>query len=365
MTAAGCLNEPVPPDCGFEYATPSIKVREALLAFEAGNALALEDLELHKLDLSNTTLTKAPLAKRKLKNSDFTGSRLGGAVLKEAILDCAHFVDADLTGANLSGARLDGAELDRARLENANLALASLRGARLAGTNLKGADLSRADLSGAFFEPTQLPEAHLIAAAKGLDQLVFERPFAIARLREEFKNSGFLAQERQLTFSLNRVHSLVKIEDALKFVLFQLTTDWGMSPTKPLRILAWIMFAGAVIYTLSIVLQKEDEKQEDERRGIYKRTTEGSPDRSEAKPEKTYITSKNTWWVYGPFFSLVASLYFGWGEFRFSSWLMRLNPENFRLGADGWIRTVSAVQSLASLFLIVLFFLTYFGRPFG
>ena len=39
-------------------------------------------------------------------------------------------------------------------------------------------------------------------------------------------------------------------------------------------------------------------------------------------------------------------------------------PITRRLRAKGWVRVVSGVQSLISVYLIAMWVLTYFGRPF-
>lgn len=43
----------------------------------------------------------------------------------------------------------------------------------------------------------------------------------------------------------------------------------------------------------------------------------------------------------------------------------RVTKHEYDLKAVGWARTVSGFQSLLSVYLIALWVLTYFGRPFG
>ena len=47
-------------------------------------------------------------------------------------------------------------------------------------------------------------------------------------------------------------------------------------------------------------------------------------------------------------------------------WLQiaRIQPREYTLRATGWVRTVSGVQSLISVYLVALWVLSYFGRPF-
>jgi hypothetical protein len=39
-------------------------------------------------------------------------------------------------------------------------------------------------------------------------------------------------------------------------------------------------------------------------------------------------------------------------------------PREYTLGATGWVRVVSGVQSLLNFYLLAVWALTYFGRPF-
>jgi hypothetical protein len=41
-----------------------------------------------------------------------------------------------------------------------------------------------------------------------------------------------------------------------------------------------------------------------------------------------------------------------------------MQPREYTLRATGWVRTVSGIQSLLSVYLLALWVLTYFGRPF-
>ena len=42
-----------------------------------------------------------------------------------------------------------------------------------------------------------------------------------------------------------------------------------------------------------------------------------------------------------------------------------MQPREYTLRATGWVRTVSWLQSLMSVYLLALWVLTYFGRPFA
>jgi hypothetical protein len=63
-------------------------------------------------------------------------------------------------------------------------------------------------------------------------------------------------------------------------------------------------------------------------------------------------------------FSLLSAFHLGWREYNVGTWIARLQPREYTLRATGWVRTVSGLQSLLSVYLLALWVLTYFGRPF-
>jgi hypothetical protein len=64
------------------------------------------------------------------------------------------------------------------------------------------------------------------------------------------------------------------------------------------------------------------------------------------------------------YFSLLSTFQIGFRDFSVGSWLTRTQPRQFVLEATGWVRTVSGLQSLLSVYLLAMWVLTYFGRPF-
>jgi hypothetical protein len=54
----------------------------------------------------------------------------------------------------------------------------------------------------------------------------------------------------------------------------------------------------------------------------------------------------------------------GWRELNVGTWMTRLQPREYNIRATGWVRIVSGIQSLMSVYLLALWALTYFGRPF-
>jgi hypothetical protein len=66
----------------------------------------------------------------------------------------------------------------------------------------------------------------------------------------------------------------------------------------------------------------------------------------------------------GLYFSFLSAFSLGWRELNVGTWIARMQPREYVLRATGWVRTVAGIQSLLSVYLLALWVLTYFGRPF-
>lgn len=65
------------------------------------------------------------------------------------------------------------------------------------------------------------------------------------------------------------------------------------------------------------------------------------------------------------YFSLMSAFHLGWRDLNVGTWLARIQPRDFALRGQGWVRVIAGIQSLISVYLIAMWVLTYFGRPFG
>ena len=64
------------------------------------------------------------------------------------------------------------------------------------------------------------------------------------------------------------------------------------------------------------------------------------------------------------FFSLMSAFNIGFRDINFGRWLRLLTRQEFDIKAVGWARVIAGWQSLISVYLIALWVMTYFGRPF-
>ena len=319
---------------------------------------------------------------------------LTGSALDHATLTGANLIDADLTGATLSEAILDNAILSRvdltgANLTGANLAFADLTDADLTGATLTGANLTRANLQAAIFQPNSVPESRDVATAENLQFLRYENaPEALVQLRNVFKNGGFLDQERKITYALRRRQAELLWEEcdsasllacgayAFDRIFFDMTSHYGMNPSRPLllALAGWFLFT--LIYRLFIHFPGASGVYV-VKRGIYA----GREHTRRLQIRRRAVPPAQRWsrtWKYplhmflrewrlaraAMFFSLMSTFNLGFQALNFGRSLRMLTKREYDMKAIGWVRTVAGFQSLISVYLIALWVLTYFGRPF-
>ena len=331
-------------------------------------------------NLAGAVLTEANLSGVRLFRSDLAGARLAGARLTGALLTGARLTDANLNRAYLNGAYLAGANLEGAKLLGVEFREASLREANLRGADLREADLREADLTGAdlassLFEPGagSLPLLHTIALARNLSRMTFQNtPLSLVELREEFKRKGLRAQEREVTFAIKRAErrrawdaSLAgKMESVFQYVMYEVTCQYGMSPGRPLRVLCVLIPVFAVAYLFAL--------RPGGRAGIWavrvgevvhgSRTPRPIRLRTGRRPGGSRAGLRPL--RIALYFSLLSAFNIGWRELNVGDWIQRLQSREYALRATGWVRTVAGVQALVSVYLVALWALTYFGRPF-
>jgi Pentapeptide repeats (8 copies) len=345
-----------------------------------------------RADLSGADLSHADL-RGTLFGADLRFANLSGAILRLADLSYADLSHADLSHADLSFADLSGADLSHADLFGAQLMFAKLRfaglsdadlraglgatdlsGANLSGADLSGAILLDASLGGALFEPKNLPPSESIAGARGLEMLRYrDNPGPLTQLRKQFQDAGFREQERAITCALNRyAQPYGSAEGLFKWIAFDLTCEYGFSYGRPLLIvlLLWLFFSGVYAEFISRSANS----------GIYFVGTRWSRGRSNTQGIRIrpraihaakcwklpFLWLRREWRVLraAMFFSLMSAFNIGFRDINFGRWLRLLTKREYDLKAVGWARTVSGLQSLLSVYLIALWVLSYFGRPF-
>ena len=321
-----------------------------------------------------------------------------------AILCDANLCDANLRGAVLSGADLRKANLVLADLIGANLGVADLSGAdlrfadlsrgKLVQTNVKEAILSGVTLTDAQYEPSTAPAKGSVSGQVGLTtgRFRYGEESGLVLLREVLRESGVRNLERQATFAFEHGRTryalaghgerteyddsglIVKkdvgaqIEGVLKLVFFEWTTDYGLHYGKPIITLLLIVFAiGPAFYFWPIWIAHGPGYKH----GIYRTwpkgrlETEHGWDRLAARESIDRVTRPLLRAIlFAVYFSILSSFWIGWRDLNVGSWLTRLQFREYDLRGRGWVRFVSGLQSLVSVYLLAIWSLTYFGRPF-
>ena len=319
-------------------------------------------LALHRLWIESHGVsgTFADLSSADLRDADLIGVQL----------EKAHLGGARLSGAHLGKSHLSGADLARADLSDADLSGADLTGADLTGVSLRGANLR-----GTIFQPTGDLQTQDVAYADGLEELMYESdPKSLTSLRKQFEDAGFRQQERALTCALNREDARRNwaIEHHFKHIAFDLTSRYGLNPWRPLGIFAFVWLLCSVVYT--VFMNRSGPS------GIYlmgsrlwrgKTNTQGISIRPRAirgtkwrKPPFRWLRREWRIWRLAMLFSLMSAFNIGFRDINLGRWLLMLTKREYDLKAVGWARTVSGCQSLLSVYLVALWVLTFFGKPF-
>jgi uncharacterized protein YjbI with pentapeptide repeats len=367
----------------------------------------LSGAKLFKADMSRARLFKGNLSGANLFEANLSGANLAEADLSRASMDGANLSGADLARANLSRANLYKANLSAAVLWNANLNKANLyeadlSRANLSKTSLDSAEIWEANLSGVRFEPQPgtLPGVTSLLKIKGLDSLTFTgtSSFGLMELRKIYKEAGMRDEERQVTFSLNHTRReqlwaeevvvagekkrlekgfFSKLESLFHLVFFEWTCDYGMSPGRPLQIMGF----GLLIFIFPYLLALRSRDQET---GIWLLLPSDRVLDRKLKDRPFKLTNHRPfrplphdstrfgeiflrrWRMLrlASYFSLLSAFHIGWRDLNVGSWIARLQRREYNLRATGWVRTVSGLQSLLSVYMLALWALSYFGRPF-
>jgi uncharacterized protein YjbI with pentapeptide repeats len=338
----------------------------------------LTDVKLNGSDLTGVWLSDAQLNRANLYRVKGKGANLYRAKLNKAVL-----TKADLTEADLSEADLIDATLTDTTLTNARLTGAKLNGAVLKGTILTSARLAFTDLTGATYAPASPPPDGYVAGIKGLTTLTFPRgeEAGLVQLRKLLQEAGLRDLEREATYAIERgrtQHALEAApgealsatgvaESAFRFLAFDLTTAYGLHPLRALGIILLLWVLLTPIYAWSAWRGRRPLEKLD---GIY----QVWPDRIEvqggtlriAKSHKIERLERDALGAvgWGTYFSLLSAFHIGFREYSVGTWIARMQPHDYTLRAIGWVRVLSGAQSLLSVYLLAIWALTYFGRPF-
>jgi uncharacterized protein YjbI with pentapeptide repeats len=378
----------------------SAKLNEAILFRAQLNGAHLWEAQLNRADLrqaelngavlNNAQLDDANLILAQLNNAHLSRAKLNRADLMMAALKEAYLVKAEMTEANLFAAELSKAVMLSAKLNKASLLRAKLDQADLSGSNLSEADLFYASVAGAHLDGVDLTRAQYapssaapdsyVAQIKGLETVTFPagQEVGLVQLRDLLQKAGLRDLERQATFAIESGRTRDSIagwrenpwgaaEGVLRKIAFDFTTRYGLNPARAVltAVMVWALLIP--VYSWPIWRQPRSTTAS----GIYRMWPKDRVEVRDGKPTLDNAARVERLQVHGPaivgwsaYFSLLSAFQIGFREFSVGTWLTRVQPHNFALEATGWVRTLSGLQSLLSVYLFAMWLLTYFGRPF-
>ena len=161
------------------------------------------------------------------------------------------------------------------------------------------------------------------------------------------------------------------VEATFKWLAFDLTCEYGLSPGRPLLIVGFFGLMSWVIYLVfmhrpgkSGICFVAQSWRRNSTRIVQIRPRAIRPQKRWRIP---FLWLRWEWRVVraAGLFSLMSAFNIGFRDINFGRWLRLLTKREYDLKAVGWARTASGFQSLLSVYLIALWVLTYFGRPFG
>jgi hypothetical protein len=366
---------------------------------EAGGSA--EKLNLCYATLKNVDLSHATLADANLSGADLNGAELNGADLRGADLG-----GADLGGADLNGADLNGAELPKVNVGGAHLSGANLRDTDLSSAILVGADLSRADLSGAnlnhadlsdvqvtkakfansnligaVYAPMSEPPDAYVAGIGGLSTVSAPpgNEIGLVQLRKLLRDAGLRDAEREVTYAIEISVTTGRFSSPfwsfgwfwgfLRFMCFDVTTAYGLQPWRALIEIIGLGVLLTFVYFWLIWLSPKDLGVGG---GIFQlfpvdRIIEASAEPTLEKDAKVIrVESVDAWDAFrkAAWFSALSAVNIGFEQFNPGDWLRRLQSRDYSLQAVGWVRILAGAQALISVYLLAMWVLTQFGRPF-
>ena len=369
-------------------------ILQLLLQQGHGNGLSLRGKNLIWANLTRSTDERQDLFGFQMIGADLSGlSQPGfkgayraddGTVVSRSFTDLrnANLLGAELRSANLEdsdlrGAVLIGVDFTDASLSRADLDSADLRWAVFSGSDLTEADFDRCDLAGVTYEPKAgtHPVLASLISAQNLSRMRWQiSPAALIGLREALKTAGLEQQERAVTFAIKRTeqeHALnggfaSRVEGALSFILFDWTTAYGMHPWRSLVILLVLVPVFSPFYAFALLGSG--------RSAIWARRPQNSVHgKDQTRPVRVTVSRVRNSLVrralramrIGLYFSLLQVFRVGFREANIGEWIERLQAREYSLKGTGWVRTVGGLQSLLGLYLLAMWVLTLFGRPFG
>jgi uncharacterized protein YjbI with pentapeptide repeats len=307
-----------------------------------------------RLDLSGKKIKRISCYNATLQYADLSGATFDSVKFCSSVLKEIEYSDSKLSEVNFYNSYLDSANFNGASFNNCSFIGSDLRRSIFTDVKFKNVDFTHANVSGMIFEPDSLPDIDGMASADNLDSLTYRtNPAMLIKLQDEFKKAGFYTAQRQITAAIKRrKHELNPdwITRAIDELLFDLTSDYGLKPFRPLmllivliylfyRVYLLLFFAGKLNIEIQHPAENDSGKETVVKDGIH--------------PGRLV------------FLSIITAFAIGFGEYNINEWAKKLLREEYDIRSFGWTRVTLGIQNLLSLFLFSLTVVLLLGNPFS
>lgn len=331
---------------------------------------------------TGATLQNANLMHATLSDANFNQSNLRLAQLQAATADHASFIDADCRHANFNQA-----ELSQADFRNANLTDSSLVKAKLIGTRFNNAQLAHANLNQAIFEPPidALPKLVGLTMSRNFRQIQINSQAGVAaliNLRIAYTKIGLRQMERELTAMVKTYQMQMnwqkggfdRIDAAVSYLLFYLPVDFGAAPGRALKILLLLSCLLLIPYRLALSprisrmgIAIEWERKNTSHLRVPTHLKQTCSQRLKQKATSCWHSAcfeQLRLLKIAISFSLLSAFSVVWRIFKIDTWISHVQNRDWHYRGLGWIQPIAGSQAILGAYLLVMWTLTYFGRPF-
>jgi uncharacterized protein YjbI with pentapeptide repeats len=335
----------------------------------------LDLFNLQEADFAFANMDRVHASSANLKKANFYESSL-----QSAMLAAADFQEATLTRANLRAADLSSANLRQASLSGANLQEANLEQTIVEDAKLDGVNLTRA-----IYAPVSGPPSGNLQGIIGLDTVLIPYDFrtgttkisGMMQLQKLARDMGLREEERKATFAIRHntarndreYGAIVKqLGGWLQLICFEWTTGWGLYPYRAVLILLALTMLLGFVYAVPISVSPVYAST---KYGIFRvwpgerlESFRGNVVAAEKMRVERLTAVGLASFGWGFYFSVLSAFHIPWRDLDVSTWLTRMQFTEFALQGRGWVRFMSGLQSVVSVYLLAIWVLTSFGRPF-
>ncbi|MEK7991215.1 MAG: pentapeptide repeat-containing protein [Thiotrichaceae bacterium] len=369
-----------------------------------------EHLVLKKSREELDTIIHFPFAKD-LRRINLCGADLSELDLSKYDLSVANFAHANLESTSFKYSNLIKTNFNNANLSKADFFIANLSDATLVNANLVGAHLFKTLLSNTVFynanlsetiffpSPSALPDPlGLVPTLNNREELFKNVRYydvglatfspILTLLRKEYHARGMRDAERIITYLIQikleesgwRKGGLKRVASVLSWLFFNVTTEYGANPQKALYIFLMSILLFTIFYWIALridskhnqfqIVWESKPQTSNAQRGVFKGT-------KDLIYQPLYFQRNQCGFIkflrlelkilrIAFYFSLITSLQISWSEYNVAEWIRKVQSRDFTLQIQrGWIRSVSGFQSIMNLYLLTIWILTQFSRPFG